>query len=76
MSKKWKKAFFVLYSDSSLEWFSKPNDKTPIGTIILRDVFEYIYIGQYTRCMPNRPFLPQGGVETLLSIILLNNILI
>ena len=74
MSKKWKEAFFVLYGDSALEWYQKPTDKKPLGTIMLRDVLQYIFIGEYTRTVPNRPTLPAKSVESLLGIncVLLN----
>ena len=57
----------MLYNDSTLEWYNKVTDKKPIGTIVLRDVFESIFLGEFTRCMSNRPNLPNKANENLLG---------
>ena len=69
ITKKWKEAFFVLYEDSTLQWFEKPNDKKPEGSIRVRDIAQFLSVGPYTRCIPNRPSVPPKGDENLLICI-------
>jgi hypothetical protein len=44
VGKKWKEAFFVLYEDSTIQWFDKPNDKKAEGSI--RDSFKGVISSQ------------------------------
>jgi hypothetical protein len=69
LSKKWKEAFFCIYEDSTIQWFEKPNDKKPEGQIKVKDVAQYLCVGPYTRCVPNRPSLPPRGDENLILCI-------
>lgn len=68
MTKKWKDGFFVLYENSTIQWFEKKDDK-PQGSILIKDVCQYLSVGPYTRCVPGRPSLPSKGDENLLICI-------
>jgi len=69
LSKKWKQGFFVLYEDSTIQWFEDQNDHSPEGSILIKDVAQYLSVGPYTRSIPNRPSLPPRGDENLLISI-------
>lgn len=69
LSKKWKEYFFILFEDSTLQWFEKASDKKPEGTIRIKDVAQYLSVGPFTRAIPNRPTLPPRGDENLLISI-------
>jgi hypothetical protein len=69
LSKKWKEGWFVLYEDSTLQRFESQSDKKPEETIKIRDVCQYLSVGPYTRCVPGRPKLPNGGDENMLICI-------
>ncbi len=70
LSKKWKEGYFVLYEDSTLQWFEKQSDKKPEGTIRVKDVCQFLSVGPFTRCVPGRPSVPsKGGDENLLICI-------
>ncbi len=58
LSKKWKEGFFVLYEDSTIQWFEKASDKKPEGSIRVKDVAQFLSVGPFTRAIPNRPSLP------------------
>jgi hypothetical protein len=69
LSKKWKQCFFVLYEDSTIQWFEDQNHHSPEGSILIKDVAQYLSVGPYTRSIPNRPSLPPRGDENLLISI-------
>ena len=69
LSKKWKEGYFCLYEDSTIQWFEKPKEKKPEGTIRVREVAQYLSVGPFTRCVPGRPSLPSKGDENLLICI-------
>jgi hypothetical protein len=69
LSKKWKEGFFVLYEDSTIQWFEKASDKKPEGSIRVKDVAQLLSVGPFTRAIPNRPSLPSRGDENLLVAI-------
>jgi hypothetical protein len=52
-----------LFDDSTLHWYEKQNDRKPEGTIRIRDIARNLCVGPYTRCLPNRPKLPQPTDE-------------
>lgn len=63
LSKKWKDYYFVLFDDSTLQWFEKQHDRKPEGSIRVRDIAQNLCVGPYTRCIPNRPPLPRPTDE-------------
>ncbi|CAM4772895.1 unnamed protein product [Rotaria magnacalcarata] len=63
LSKKWKDYYFVLFDDSTLQWFEKQNDRKPDGSIRIRDVARNLCVGPYTRCFRNRPQLSRPTDE-------------
>ena len=69
MSKKWKHGFFVLFEDSTIQWFEDEKNRTPEGTILIKDVAQYLSVGPFTRSIPNRPKLSSSGDENLLISI-------
>ena len=69
LSKKWKDGWFVLYQDSTIQLFEKPNDKKPEETIRIKDICQFLSVGPYTRCVPGRPTLPSKGDENMLICI-------
>ena len=69
LSKKWKEAYFVLYEDSTIEWFEKMNDSHSKGEIRIAEVASLLSVGPFTRCIPNRPSLPDRFDENLLISI-------
>jgi hypothetical protein len=66
---KWREGFFVLYQDSTIQWFEEKSDKKPEGSICIREICQYLSVGPYTRCVPGRPSLPSSGDENLLICI-------
>ena len=68
-TKKWRDGYFTLYEDSTLQWYEKESDKKAEGTIRVKDTCQYLAIGPFTRCVPGRPSLPNGGDENLLICI-------
>ena len=69
LSKKWKEGFFALYEDSTIQWYEKPTDKKPEGTIRVKEIAQFLSVGPYTRCVPGRPTLPPRGDENMLICI-------
>lgn len=69
LSKKWKEGFFVLYENSTIQWFEKSSDKKPEGYIVIKDICQYLSVGPYTRCVPGRPSLPPKGDENMFICI-------
>lgn len=69
LSKKWKDFYFVLFDDSTLQWFEKQSDRKPEGSVRVRDVAQNLCVGPYTRCIPNRPSLPRPTDEANLIAI-------
>jgi hypothetical protein len=63
LSKKWKNYYFVLFNDSTLQWYEKQNDRRPEGSIRIRDVAQNLCVGPYTRCLPHRPPFPRPTDE-------------
>ncbi|CAF3334383.1 unnamed protein product [Rotaria socialis] len=63
LSKKWKDYYFVLFDDSTLQWFEKQNDRKPDESIRIRDIARNLCVGPYTRCFRNRPQLPRPTDE-------------
>ena len=61
--KKWKVYYFVLFNDSTLQWFEEKDDRKPEGSICIRDIAQNLSVGPYTRCLPNRPPLPKPTDE-------------
>ncbi|CAH1773593.1 unnamed protein product [Owenia fusiformis] len=65
---KWKKNYFVLYSDSTLTWYKNPGDTKDKGTVLLKNIAYYIAVGDKTS-LPDRPMLPpEASVYNLISI--------
>ena len=69
LSKKWKEAHFVLYEDSTIQWFERMNDSDSKGSIRIAEVASLLSVGPFTRCIPNRPNLPDRFDENLLISI-------
>lgn len=69
MTKKWKDYYFVLFDDSTLQWFEKQNDRKPDGAVRIRDVAQNLCVGPYTRCLSSRPSLPRPTDEANLIAI-------
>jgi len=69
LSKKWKDYYFVLFDDSTLQWYEKQNDRKPEGAIRIRDVAQNLCVGPYTRCLSNRPPFPRPTDEANLIAI-------
>lgn len=63
LSKKWKDYYFVLFNDSTLQWFEKQSDRKPEGSIVIRNVAQNLCVGPYTRCLPSRPSFPRPTDE-------------
>ncbi|CAF1672109.1 unnamed protein product, partial [Didymodactylos carnosus] len=63
LSKKWKDFYFVLFDDSTLQWYEKQSDRKPEGSIRIRDIAQNLCVGPYTRCLPNRPPFPRTTDE-------------
>lgn len=63
LSKKWKDYYFVLFDDSTLQWYEKQSDHKPDGYIRIRDIARNLCVGPYTRCLPHRPQLPRLADE-------------
>ena len=63
LSKKWKDYYFVLFNDSTLQWFEKQSDRKPEGSIVIRNVAQNLCVGPYTRCLLNRPSFPRPTDE-------------
>lgn len=63
LSSKWKDYYFVLFDDSTLQWYEKQNDRKPEGSIRIRDIAQNLCVGPYTRCFPDRPPLPRPTDE-------------
>jgi hypothetical protein len=63
LSSKWKDYYFVLFDDSTLQWYEKQNDRKPEGSIRIRDIAQNICVGPYTRCFHDRPPLPRPTDE-------------
>ncbi|MFH4978660.1 hypothetical protein AB6A40_005369 [Gnathostoma spinigerum] len=70
LSKKWKKCYAELYSDSSLIWYDEKGDTKQLGSIVLKNVVPYICIGFMCDRMPvQRPEIPHGySVQHLVGI--------
>jgi hypothetical protein len=66
LSKKWKTGHFVLFEDSTIQWFESEKDKKPEGSIKIKDVCQWLCVGPYTRSIKGRPDLPPKGDENLL----------
>ncbi|CAJ0942399.1 unnamed protein product, partial [Mesorhabditis belari] len=63
----WNERHFVLYNDSRLTWFKDKDSHSPIGTILLRNVVQYICVGLMTDKMPGKkPDLPKDASRHLL----------
>ncbi len=52
-----------MLDDSTLQWYEKQHDRKPEGTIRIRDIARNMCVGPYTRCLSNRPELPQPTDE-------------
>ncbi|CAF4047678.1 unnamed protein product, partial [Adineta steineri] len=63
LSKSWKDYFFVLFNDSTLQWYEKQNSPKAQGSIRIRDIAQHLCVGPYTRCFPDRPQLPRPTDE-------------
>ncbi|CAF3333886.1 unnamed protein product [Rotaria socialis] len=63
LSRKWKDFYFVLFDDSTLQWYEKQNDRKPEGSVRIRDIAKNLCVGPYTRCLPNRPPFPRPTDE-------------
>ncbi|CAF1547992.1 unnamed protein product, partial [Didymodactylos carnosus] len=63
ISKKWKDYYFVLFDNSTLQWFERESDRKPEGSVRIKDVAQFLTVGPYTRCLQNRPQFPKPTDE-------------
>ena len=62
----WEPRFLRLYPDSTLEIYDNREDKKANDRIFMKDIADFLAVGQFTKNVPGHPKLPKKSNPDLL----------